>query len=117
LSVAAAELDRAVRKLRSLPVRAWSSAGRREATLSAAVELAEAAQGAEQRGSDSAPDWRALPDLADHALPDVVAVLGADALAALEPLDANTPVWTRRGRAPAGDVLSAVIAALRAAVS
>lgn len=70
-SVAAADLDKLVRRLRSLSPRAWQD---RSATVRAAlaglVELSSELEG------------RALepPEVADHVLPDAVAVIGTDVL-------------------------------------
>jgi hypothetical protein len=62
------ELDRLVRRLRGLSARAWQTGGRAEVVRRLAADLA----------AIGAPG-RTLPDLPDHALADVVAVLAADA--------------------------------------
>jgi hypothetical protein len=61
------ELDRLVRRLRGLSARAWQT-GRAEVVRRLAADLA----------AIGAPG-RTLPDLPDHALADVIAVLAADA--------------------------------------
>ena len=63
------DLDRLVRRLRTYTPRAWRGERRSESVRDLAKRLA--AIGA---------DGRELPDLPDYALPDVIAVLGADAL-------------------------------------
>jgi hypothetical protein len=69
VDAARADLDRLVRRLRRLTPRAWSTAGREEHVRALAAALA----------AIGAPG-RALPDVPRHALPDVVAVVGHDAL-------------------------------------
>jgi hypothetical protein len=63
------ELARLVRRLRSFPPRAWRDPARGALVRRLAADLA--AVGAPGRD---------LPELADHVLPDAVAVLAADAL-------------------------------------
>jgi hypothetical protein len=69
LITARADLDRLVRRLRRLTPRAWSTGGREEHVRALAAALV--AIGAP--GHD-------LPPVARHALPDVVAVVGQEAL-------------------------------------
>jgi hypothetical protein len=75
LAVANDELARLVRRLRSLSRLAWLS--RREAVELALRQLAEVT--AHLEGSV----LPALPTIADHALADAMAVIGADCIAAL----------------------------------
>jgi hypothetical protein len=85
-----------------------------DAARRAAQLLAECAQGAEERGRERAPAWREVPRLPDHVVGDQVAVTGHDAVAALRAVgDAATPVWSRAGRRPAGEVAAEVLAAMR----
>jgi hypothetical protein len=76
LALANDELARLVRRLRSLSRLAWLS--RRGAVETALVRLGEIAAFVEKR---TAPT---LPIIADHALADAMAVIGGDAIAALE---------------------------------
>jgi len=64
------ELDRLVRRLRGLTPRGWRAQDRVGVVRRLAVELV--AIGGE---------GHRLPELPDYALPDVIAVVGADALA------------------------------------
>jgi hypothetical protein len=68
------ELARLVRRLRGYSPRAWQAAGRAELIRRLAAELVTVG-GAGHR----------LPDVPDHALPDVIAVVGAEA-AAVDPV-------------------------------
>ena len=63
------DLDRLVRRLRDLTPRAWAAEDRRAAIRRLADDLAEI-------GGEG---HRLPPDLPDHAMADVIAVLGADA--------------------------------------
>ena len=62
------ELDRLVRRLRGFTSTTWRVGGRAETVRRLAADLATL----------GAPGHQ-LPDLPDHALADVIAVLGADA--------------------------------------
>ncbi len=64
------DLDRLVRRLRGLTSRGWSERNRRTAIRRLAEELAEIGG-----------EGHRLPELPDHAMADVIAVLGADAAA------------------------------------
>ena len=64
------ELDRLVRRLRSLTARGWRAHDRAGVVRRLADDLVAIGGEGHQ-----------LPELPDHALPDVVAVVGADALA------------------------------------
>ena len=64
------DLDRLVRRLRSLTPRGWRAQDRAAVVRRLAADLV--AIGGE---------GHRLPDLPDHALADVIAVVGADALA------------------------------------
>lgn len=66
---AEADLDRLVRRLRSLSPRAWSAADRRETVRRLGRHLVSLGE----PGHD-------LPDVPDHALGDVVAVLAREAM-------------------------------------
>jgi hypothetical protein len=66
---AQADLDRLVRRLRRFSPRAWSTAGREERVRALAAALAVIGG-----------EGHELPRVATHALPDVVAVVGYDAL-------------------------------------
>jgi hypothetical protein len=88
-------------------------ASRSDAAREAARVLAVAAQGVEAGADPAEPTWRVLPQLADFALGDQVAVTGNDLLAALEgPPD--RPVWAPGGRRPARDVVAAASETLAA---
>ena len=65
------DLDKLVRRLRGLTPRGWRAHDRAGVIRRLAAELV--AIGGE---------GHLLPDVPDHALPDVIAVVGADALAA-----------------------------------
>jgi hypothetical protein len=65
------DLDRLVRRLRGFSPRSWRANDRVEVVRRLAADLV--AIGGE---------GHRLPDVPDYALPDVIAVLGADALAA-----------------------------------
>jgi hypothetical protein len=69
LDPAGADLDRLVRRLRSLTSRAWRT-GERAAVVRAL---------AEQLAAIGSPG-RQLPEIPQHALADAIAVLGQDAL-------------------------------------
>jgi hypothetical protein len=112
LTAAEAQLERVVRRLRHMSARAWRATDRARAAHDLAQLLAEVGQGVEERAQPAPPQWRAVPDLADHALPDAVAVTGHDALAALRSVTPETQVWTPAGRAAAADLLAAVVRAL-----
>jgi hypothetical protein len=75
LVLAAADLERLVRRLRRLTPQAWRP--RREPAMALVVALTEIAARAERLPP------RPAPRLPNHAVGDAVAVLGADALAAL----------------------------------
>jgi hypothetical protein len=92
VDLAAAELDRLIRRLRSLTTNAWRP--REAAVRDALVQLVELDRAAERC------EQRALPDLPVHALADAVAVVGGDALEAL-------------GRRPDGDLLDRMLSLLR----
>jgi hypothetical protein len=64
------ELDRLVRRLRGLSPRGWAEGDRRAAIRRLAVALAEIGG-----------EGHRLPELPDHAMADVIAVVGADAYA------------------------------------
>jgi len=68
------DLDRLVRRLRGLTPLAWAAQDRRATILRLAEELAEV----------GAEGHRLPAGLPDHAMADVIAVLGADA-AAVDP--------------------------------
>jgi hypothetical protein len=71
------DLDRLVRRLRGLTPRSWRAQGRVDVVRRLAGDLvAIGGEGHE------------LPDVPDYALPDVIAVVGADALA-VDPAAAN----------------------------
>jgi hypothetical protein len=72
VAAARARLERLVRRLRGFSPRAWAHGGRAVVVRRLAVDLAAIA----------APD-RALPEVPDHALADVVAVIGHDAIDAV----------------------------------
>jgi hypothetical protein len=65
------DLDRLVRRLRGFSPRSWRVDGRLEVIRRLAADLVEISG-----------EGHRLPDVPDYALPDVIAVLGADALAA-----------------------------------
>lgn len=106
-----AEVRRVARRLAGLgeprlrralpPYGTVADAGRR-----LAAALADGSMGVEDRASDAPPAWRAVPELAVTAVGDQLAVLGHDLLVALRAAGPSEPVWTRTGRAPAGDVAS-----------
>jgi hypothetical protein len=75
LALAEAELERLVRRLRSLSAAAWRE--RRPPVLLALGRLAQLTALTEQR------KLPVLPELADHALADAVAVIGGDVLVVL----------------------------------
>jgi hypothetical protein len=64
-----ADLDRLVRRLRGFSARTWGSGGRRDVVRRLAADLVALGE----------PGHR-LPELPDHALGDVVAVLAREAL-------------------------------------
>jgi len=64
-----ADLDRLVRRVRGFSPRIWQTGGRREAVRELARRLAALTAGE-----------RPLPSVPDHALGDVLAVVGRDAL-------------------------------------
>ena len=112
LTAAEGQLERVVRRLRHMSARAWRTTDRGQVARDLAQLLAEVGQGVEERDLATAPRWRTVPDLPDHALPDLVAVTGHDALAALRSVMPDTHGWTPAGRAPAADLLAAVVRAL-----
>jgi len=63
------DLDRLVRRLRGFSPRSWQAQGRSETVRRLAADLVEIAG-----------EGHRLPDVPDYALPDVIAVVGADAL-------------------------------------
>ena len=63
-----ADLERLLRRLRGFSARAWDVGGRRDAVRRLAAELVTLGE-----------PGHALPDLPDHALADVVAVLAREA--------------------------------------
>ena len=65
------ELDRLVRRLRGFSPRSWRTNGRLETVRRLAADLVELGG-----------EGHRLPDVPDYALADVIAVVGADALAA-----------------------------------
>jgi hypothetical protein len=75
LALAEAELDRLVRRLRSLSPAAWRE--RRLPVVLGLARLAEVSARAEQR------ELPALPEIAEHALSDAAVVIGGDAVMAL----------------------------------
>ncbi len=87
---------------------------RAAAGLEAARVLAVAAHGIEERAGADEPSWRQLPELADFAVGDQVAVTGQDLLAALEGLDPAETVWASATRRPARNVVAEAAAALAA---
>lgn len=76
------ELDRLVRRLRGLTSRGWRAHDRIGVVRRLAVELV--AIGGE---------GHVLPELPDYALPDVIAVVGADAIA-VDPIAAQRLIET-----------------------
>jgi hypothetical protein len=74
LQLAAADLDRLVRRLRSLSQAAWRS--RREPVQAALAALVAMSVELEGRQMD-------VPKLPDHVLADGIAVIGGDVLAAI----------------------------------
>lgn len=72
----AVDLDRLIRRLRSLTRHSWQP--RRGDVLTLVERLAELSAGAEHRVA------QALPALSDHSLVDIVSVLSDDLLDALE---------------------------------
>ena len=117
----AADVRRVSDSLRSLsaarlqaPVPPFPS--RAAASREAARVLAVAAQGIEARQGEHEPSWRQLPELADFAVGDQVAVTGQDLLAALDGVDPAEAVWAPAARRPARDVVTdaaAILAATR----
>jgi hypothetical protein len=95
LALAGEELDRLLRRLRSLSPLAWRL--RRPAVVAALDRLAELSTKAEDVPA------RSVPAVADHALPDAVAVIAGDALASLAE-------W------PDEDLLAGVLVTLRVAL-
>jgi hypothetical protein len=95
LALAGEELERLTRRLRSLSPLAWRL--RRAAVVAAVDRLAELSALAEGVPA------RAVPPVADHALPDAVAVIAADALASL-------------AERPDQDLVAAVLVTLRVAL-
>ena len=75
LAAAAADLGLLVRRLRSLSPRAWQD--RRDTARTALAELV--ALNARLEGRELWP-----PNVADHILPDAIAVVGGDVLAVIE---------------------------------
>ena len=87
---------------------------RAAASRDAARVLVVAAQGIEARQGEHEPSWRQLPELADFAVGDQVAVTGQDLLAALDGLDPAEDVWAPAARRPARDVVAEAAATLAA---
>ncbi len=84
-----------------------------------AQALATAVQGIEDRASPDEPHWRRLPELADFAVGDQVAVTGHDLLALLGSVDPEETGWAPGARRTAEDVVTdaaAQLAALRRAL-
>jgi hypothetical protein len=79
-----------------------------------AQDLAEAAQGVEERQASASPTWRRVPTLGDFAVGDQVAVTGTDLRTALNGLDDQVEVWSREGRLTAGVVVDRIAAQLKA---
>jgi len=110
LAALAADVRRIADRLRTLsagqlaapapPYESRTAAGR-----TAAVALADAAQGFEHAADATEPAWRALPELSQFAAADMVAVTGNDLVAAAEAVPSEQEVWTRRGRRRAEHVL------------
>ena len=115
----AADVRRVSERLRTLsqarlqaPAPPFTS--RSDAAREAARVLAVAAQGVEAGGEPAEPTWRVLPQLADFAVGDQVAVTGNDLLAALGGTPPDRPVWAPGGRRPARDVVAAASETLAA---
>jgi hypothetical protein len=89
---------------------------RARAAHALAAELAELAQGVEERSAPTPPDWRALPWIADSVVADQLTVVGTDLVTALWDAADDELVWTRAGRRAAAEVLDRA-AALLAEVS
>jgi hypothetical protein len=111
-------VDRVADRLRTLPQRRLEAALPPYDSVAAAAralaqQLADAAQGVAERAAEESPRWREVPALGVFAAGDQVTVTGRDLLAALAGVPPDEPVWTRHGRAPAGDVRDACLAALR----
>jgi hypothetical protein len=75
LAAAAGDLDRLVRRCRSLTARGWEA--RRQPVTALLTKLAELSRLAEHG------DAHVVPELPDHALADAVAVIGTDVIEAL----------------------------------
>jgi hypothetical protein len=80
-------------------------ASRADAARTAARALAVAGQGLEERDGAEEPAWRTLPQLADRAVADQVAVAGHDLLGALADIEPGEAVWSPDGRRTALDVV------------
>jgi hypothetical protein len=126
----AADVRRVVERLRTLsqaqlaapaPPHPSRAAGAR----AVAQDLATAAQGIEDRASPDEPRWRTLPELADLAVGDQVAVTGHDLLALLRTprspgdhavvgslVDPAETVWAPGSRRTAGEVVADAAARL-----
>lgn len=102
-------LEALVQTVRRMPLGRLRAAGRVEAARALARALAMTAQGVEESGSATPPDWRDLPDVPDLVVGDQLAVLAHDlqlAIAAGPPAD----VWTPAGRSPLADALADLLA-------
>jgi hypothetical protein len=97
---AAAALTRLAGAYRAMPQskllgRLPDGRSRAEAGHALAEELALAAQGIEERGSDRPPLWRAVPFVGPFAVGDQLTVLGDELSEALAGLGrADEPVWS-----------------------
>ena len=77
LGAALATLDR---RVRGYSARAWGTGGRSDVAFVLAGRLVELARAA----GDPVPAAAAVPTVAEHGIADVLAVLGADLVAALD---------------------------------
>jgi hypothetical protein len=83
-----------------------------------AQSLADLAQGVTERDG-TGPAWRSVPWLGPFVVADQVAVTGQDLLSALVELSTAdsdpgaAPVWTRGGRAPVAEAVTALTGRLR----
>lgn len=112
-----ADVRRVADRLRSLSLAQLAApvpphASRASAARDVAQQLAEAAQGLEQRTAAQEPPWRQLPVLEDGAVADQVAVVGHDLLGELDRCRPEDEVWTPATRRTAREVVSAAAEAL-----
>jgi hypothetical protein len=114
----ATEVERVSDRLRTLPQRRLEAPSPPYDSVAAAAralaqQLADAAQGVDERARAGSPRWREVPALGVFAAGDQVTVTGRDLLAALAGVPPETPVWTRDGRGTAADVAAGCLDALR----